>query len=139
MDFDVADSLHWRIQGGHPLLRPKISRFHAVFGKIRQNHMLTPPWRVSILSYRESWIRPWLGWYVFGTIHLSEWVNYCFRVFWHINLHINLKHIQLFGKLFLPKQVIQSNKSVKVRYTTSCLASLVKNILCLERIFLCLF
>ena len=37
---------------------PKCSQFHAVFGKIWQNHMLAPPWRAGAPSSRKSWIRP---------------------------------------------------------------------------------
>ena len=50
MQFKILDdlNLHWILSvadlGGAPPPRvPKIFRFHAVFGKIWQNHMLAPP------------------------------------------------------------------------------------------------
>ena len=55
----VAD-LHSKILDAPPPPRgSKFIQFHAVFGKIWQNRMLAPPWRVGAPSSGKSWIHHW--------------------------------------------------------------------------------
>ena len=53
-------TLHWRIQGAERCPPPppasKYFQFHAVFEKIRQNHVSGPP-KVSAPTSGKSWIR----------------------------------------------------------------------------------